>query len=170
MTGDDHEDLLAREKPSYDGAEPSGNSVQVLNLLRLGEFTSDKKYWTRASRALSSFHPILTQSPVSLSEMLLAVDFYLDAPREIVIITPKSREQAEPFLSQLNKSFVPNRILTVLTPGDLQDSHAKLIPFVKHKVPIKGESAAYVCSKGVCKFPTADPEVFLKQIGEVKAL
>ena len=27
LTGDDHEALLAREKPAYDGAEPSGNSV-----------------------------------------------------------------------------------------------------------------------------------------------
>ena len=27
MTSNDHEQLLAREKPNYDGAEPSGNSV-----------------------------------------------------------------------------------------------------------------------------------------------
>ena len=35
FTGDDHESLLAREKPSRDGAEPSGNSVALMNLLRL---------------------------------------------------------------------------------------------------------------------------------------
>lgn len=31
---------LAREKPGYDGAEPSGNSVMVLNLLRFHELTT----------------------------------------------------------------------------------------------------------------------------------
>ena len=39
QTSHDHEQLLAREKPSYDGAEPSGNSVHALNLLRLAEMT-----------------------------------------------------------------------------------------------------------------------------------
>jgi uncharacterized protein YyaL (SSP411 family) len=48
LTSNDHEALLAREKPAYDGAEPSGNSVAVLNLLRLYEFTTDEKYRLRA--------------------------------------------------------------------------------------------------------------------------
>ena len=44
LTSDDHEKLIARERPSYDGAEPSGNSVQALNLLRLGELTTEDRY------------------------------------------------------------------------------------------------------------------------------
>src|SRR6185295_191688 len=35
----DHEALLAREKPAYDGAEPTGNSVAALTLLRLASLT-----------------------------------------------------------------------------------------------------------------------------------
>ncbi|HEV2064188.1 MAG TPA: thioredoxin domain-containing protein, partial [Thermoanaerobaculia bacterium] len=55
LTSDDHERLLAREKPAYDGAEPSGNSVQILNLLRLHEFTTNDAYRQRADRALAAF-------------------------------------------------------------------------------------------------------------------
>ncbi|TMA22962.1 MAG: thioredoxin domain-containing protein [Deltaproteobacteria bacterium] len=39
-----HETLLAREKPSYDGAEPTGNSIAALTLLRLAEITGDAGY------------------------------------------------------------------------------------------------------------------------------
>ena len=69
MTSDDHESLLVREKPAYDGAEPSGNSVAVLNLLRLLEFTTDDSYRERADNALKAFHRNLTQRPTLLSEM-----------------------------------------------------------------------------------------------------
>ena len=49
-TSDDHEALLARAKPAYDSAEPSGNAVQALNLLRLHELTGDDAYRRRAER------------------------------------------------------------------------------------------------------------------------
>ncbi len=48
MTADDHEELLTRQKPYYDGAEPSGNSVAVMNLLRFYGFTTDDAYRRKA--------------------------------------------------------------------------------------------------------------------------
>ncbi|HEX8908347.1 MAG TPA: thioredoxin domain-containing protein, partial [Anaeromyxobacteraceae bacterium] len=41
VTGHDQEKLLAREKPTHDGAEPSGASVALLNAVRLEAFTAD---------------------------------------------------------------------------------------------------------------------------------
>ena len=38
------EELMIRDKPDYDGAEPSGNSIAAMNLLRLYAFTSDPRY------------------------------------------------------------------------------------------------------------------------------
>jgi uncharacterized protein YyaL (SSP411 family) len=87
-TSDDHEQLIAREKPSYDGAEPSGNSVAVMNLLRLHEFTTDDRYRQRAQQCFQAFSPVFEQAPAALSEMALALDFHLDTPKEIIIVTP----------------------------------------------------------------------------------
>lgn len=81
MTSADHEALLAREKPACDGAEPSGNSVQALNLMRLHELTTDDRFRRRAQSAFRAFGGRLAQAPAALSEMLLAVDFQLDTPR-----------------------------------------------------------------------------------------
>ena len=169
MTSDDHEKLLAREKPSYDGAEPSGNSVAVMNLVRLHEFTTEDRYRKTAAQALRAFDPILKKSPAALSEMLLALDFHLDTPKEVIIVTPESRGQAEPFLVQLRQTFLPNRILAVVSEPELS-GHAKLLPLIEGKRAIKGKPTAYVCEKRVCELPTSDPEVFARQIGKVSPL
>jgi len=51
FTSDDSEDLLVRKKESYDGAIPSGNSVALHNLLRLGRMTGDTGLEEMAARA-----------------------------------------------------------------------------------------------------------------------
>jgi hypothetical protein len=169
LTSDDHAKLLARQKPGYDGAEPSGNSVEALNLLRLEEFTSpDRSYGLRADRTLGAFRRTLMESPQSLSEMLLAVDFRYDSPKEIVIVLPTARKEAEPFLAQLRKHFVPNRVLAVVTEGADQAAQAELVPMIRSKVARQGKPTAYVCEKQACQLPTADPEMFARQIQRVK--
>ena len=169
LTSDDAEKLLAREKPAYDGAEPSGNSVQVLNLLRLHEFTLREEYRQRADSALRAFHDVLKRSPSALSELMLAVDYHLDNPMEIVIVTRSSRAESEPLLAKLRKTFLPNRILAVVTEAELVTQKQE-IPLLGGKRVQKGLATAYVCERGVCELPTGDPEVFAKQIAKVKPL
>ncbi|MBI2841396.1 MAG: thioredoxin domain-containing protein [Acidobacteria bacterium] len=170
MTSDDHEVLLAREKPSYDGAEPSGNSVAVLNLLRLHELTTLDSYRQRAERTFKAFSPLLARAPQALSEMLLAVDFHLDTPKEIVIVVPEKRSDAEPLLAQLRASFVPNRVLVVAVEGKELQRLSELVPLLEAKVAQRGKATAYVCERRVCELPTSDPAVFAKQIRKVRSL
>ena len=171
MTSNDHEDLIAREKPAYDGALPSGNSIAVLNLLRLGEFTNIDRYKKRAEKALMSFLGTLNSNPVALSEMLLAVDFFLDSPKEIIVVTPEGEKgKADPFLFEFRKQFLPNRILAVISEGKDLQYHAKVIPLVKGKIAREKKVTAYVCEEGTCKLPTSDPNVFASQIKSVKKL
>lgn len=170
MTSNDHEELLAREKPSYDRAEPSGNSVQALNLLRLYEFTTEDHYQVRAGRTLQAFGDILKRAPAALSELLLAVDYHLDTPKEIVIITPKSRAEAEPFLTQLRTTFLPNRIVAIAAEGEELVAQARLVPLVENKIAQGGKATAYVCEQRVCELPTTNPAVFAQQISKVRTL
>ena len=165
-TAGDHETLITREKPSSDTAEPSGNSVQLLNLVRLQEFTTDDRYRQRAEHAFEAFSGVLAQSPAAVSEMLLAVDFHLDTPKEIVIVVPHAREEAESLLDELRATFLPNRILAVVTENEL-DRHAALIPLLEGKVARDGKPTAYVCENRICDLPTTDPAVFATQIRTV---
>lgn len=105
-----------------------------------------------------------------LSEMLLAVDFKLDTPKEVVIVVPASRNEAEPLLAKLEKSFVPNRVLVVAAEGEDLGDQAKLVPLLEGKLTQNGKATAYVCERGVCQFPTTDPDVFAELVRKTHAL
>jgi uncharacterized protein YyaL (SSP411 family) len=170
-TSKDHEDLIAREKPNYDGAEPSGNSVAVLNLLRLGEFTFKEDYRKRSEKAFKTFLGHTASNPLAFSEMMLALDFFLDSPKEIVIVAPEGKaDKAEPFLREFRKQFLPNRTLIVSAAGKELESHAAVVPVANGKFAIGEKTTAYVCEKGNCNLPARTPEIFSQQIKKVQKL
>ena len=170
QTSHDHEQLLAREKPSYDGAEPSGNSVHALNLLRLAEMTGDDAYRVRADATLAALGSTIERSPAALADALLALDFRLDTPKEIFVVTASSRAEAEPFLERLRRTFLPNRVLGIAIEGADLEAQSQLVPLLEGKVARDGRATAYVCERGVCKLPTLEPDVFARQIGVVDPL
>jgi uncharacterized protein YyaL (SSP411 family) len=77
-TASDAETLFARAKDQHDGAQPSGNSVAVQNLLRLGSKTHDPRYRELAGKTLRAFRPVLENNPQSLTTMVAALDRYLE--------------------------------------------------------------------------------------------
>jgi len=170
LTADDQEKLLAREKPSYDGAEPCGNSVALLDLLRLYELTTEDRYRQRAMEAFRAFEPTITRLPTSVPRMLVALDFWSDRAKEIVIVTPKDVAEADPFLAALRHTFVPNRVLAVASEGTQQKALAESVPLIGGKKARGGRTTAYVCERQVCALPTSDVEVFARQIARVEPL
>ncbi|MCB9480083.1 MAG: thioredoxin domain-containing protein, partial [Deltaproteobacteria bacterium] len=156
MTSDDHEKLLTREKPDYDGAEPTGNSLHALNLLRLHALTSDDKYRRRALALFQGFHEQLTRMPMALSEALVALDFYLDKAKEIVLVSPEGDATGDALLDEVRRAFVPNRVLARATAGEVE-ALAMTVPIVEGKAAIDGKATAYVCHEGVCLEPATEP-------------
>ena len=162
-TSNDSEVLLARENPVRDGAVPSGNSVATLNLLRLAGLTSKPEYETRALQNLSSQGAVIQNKPTSVSELLLAVDFALATPKEILLVKAPD-DDAEPLLDVLRRTFAPNRVISIVEDGEERKAHAKLIPLLRYKVAQKGKATVYVCQNQVCKLPTSDPKIFAEQL------
>jgi uncharacterized protein YyaL (SSP411 family) len=163
-TADDGEQLLAREKPSRDGALPGGNSVSARNLLRLAEITGDDQYLDAASMLFSAFHDSLTEQPTRLAEMLLAVDYSLESTKEIVIVAPEHGAAPDEMLDRLRSQYLPNRVLLVVREGDDLAAHAALAPLVKGKTARRGRVTAYVCENRVCAYPTSEPDEFERQL------
>jgi hypothetical protein len=159
-TAHDAELLIARSKEAYDGATPSGPSIVVMDLLRLGEFCGDSDLHEKAVRTLELYRPLLTQRPLAVSRMVAAVDFLQSEPREIVIAA-KNAADAAPLLEVLKKSCDRSRVLIVLT-DESAAALAKLAPTVEGKTAQKGKATVYVCRGGACQLPITDVEAFRK--------
>jgi uncharacterized protein YyaL (SSP411 family) len=159
MTADDHERLIAREKPAYDGAEPSGSSVALLSTLRLGTFTSDDRWRAIAARAFASLSGTLTENPLALSEALLAVDYAGAEAREIAVVWPRDAgaASAAPLVDVLRRTFVPNRAIAAASEADAP-ALGRLVPWIADKTALDGCPTAYVCIQGRCELPVHDPE------------
>jgi len=165
MTGPHHEELISREKPAYDGVIPSGNSVMIMNLLRLNTLTGATQLLDQARNALAAFATQLANSPAALSEMLLAIDYLQQTPKEVVIVAPAGKpEAAEPFLEGLRRTLVPNRALVVVCEGEELQRAARLIPLVEGKTAEGERAVAYLCANRSCRPPTSDPEEFYRQL------
>jgi hypothetical protein len=163
----DQERLIAREKPSHDGAEPSGASVATLDALRLAAFTADDRWRSIAERALRASARTLAEHPAALSEMLLALDFHGDAAREVVLVWPEGRPP-EPFLGVLRKTFLPSRALAGAPQGAGIEALGRVAKVAAEKRCIGGEPTAYVCERGSCRLPAVDPEKLRAQIEPVR--
>ncbi len=151
-------DILLRMRDSYDGAEPSGNSVAALNLLRLARFTGREEWRAKAEKTLEAFGRQLEQAPETLPQMAVALDFALAKPREIVIAGGRRAADTQALLRQIHSRFIPNKILLAVDGAEEQKTLARWLPFIENVKPLGGKATAYVCENYVCKLPTSDPE------------
>jgi uncharacterized protein len=82
--------VLVRMKEAYDGAEPAGNSVAAMNLLRLTELTGSPLYQHQAQRTIHAFCAVADPLTYAMPLMMSAVDAWL-SPGEFVC-TPEGCE------------------------------------------------------------------------------
>ena len=149
------DELPAEIKEGYDGPTPSGNSVAALNLLRIGEFTGRDDLRKEAERTLRVFRDDLEGEPSSHTYMLVALDFLLGSPREIVV-AEGGRERAHSMVGEIHRRFIPNKVLMVLSNDGREVE--KVSPLAEGKKAIGGKATAYICQNYACKKPITDPE------------
>jgi len=164
LTARDASPPLVRTKPIEDGAEPSGNSVQAMNLLRFLAFTGDDRYRQRAERLLQAAAGALADSPQTCGDLLLAVEMALAPPPEVVLVAARRAELA-PFLAALRGTYAPRAVTSALIAGEIAET-ARAIPLVEGKIAQGGLPTAYVCRGFVCRQPTHDPAELVRQLAE----
>ncbi len=170
-TGKNYEELLARDKPIYDGAEPSGNSVSAENLLRLSNITSEDHYRKRAEELFSAFSLNLTRGTGS-PRMLSALLSYLNTPLQLVLIegendsTPASPESTfEQIRGALSMVYAPNTLCLFMSEAAAKEG-AQTIGLLRGKVALSKKTTAYLCERGHCELPARNWATLRRQLAK----
>ncbi len=154
FTSDDHERLISRSKSAFDGSIPSGNSLATFVLLRLFSLTERQDYLERAEQILRLFYDAMEQHPFGFSHMLGALDFYLNRPKEIVLVGESQAPETRQILAQINTLYLPNKTVLCLDPQTLADGKGPSA--LDGKVQIDGKLTVYVCHNFTCSPPVTD--------------
>ncbi|XP_078158629.1 catalytics isoform X2 [Carex rostrata] len=151
--------VLLRVKEDHDGAEPSGNSVSAINLIRLASFVGTDKsdtYRQTAEHLLAVFETRLSEQSVAVPLMCCAADM-LSVPsrKQIVLVGDKEAPQYKEMLATAFASYDPNRTVIQIDPKnaeamDFWEKTNQNIAQMACGGPPDVPAAAHVCQNFKC--------------------
>jgi uncharacterized protein YyaL (SSP411 family) len=157
-------ELPIRAKEVYDGAVPSGNSVMLMNLLRLGRLTGRRDLNEAAAQLTTAFAGQVGARPAMHAEFLRGTDHALGPSAEIVVVGQAGDSRTEALLGALNTRYFPNTVILFKPAGKGPSLIEKLAPFTKNMSETGGEAAAYVCESGRCLAPVTSVRQLLEKL------
>jgi len=140
-------DLILRVKDDYDGAEPSGNSVASLALLKLAAITDRRDFREPAEATLRLFAMRLEKIPQAVPYLLHALDFSIDEPRRVVIAGDPHSARAIALIHAAHSVYQPNKVVL---------GNAGSVEEFARTLPAKNGPVVYLCTGKACQAPTSD--------------
>jgi len=159
FTADDAQALLVRPMTAYDGAIPSGNSIAMMNLIRLARMTGNTKLEQRAADIIGAFSKEVKASPSAFTYMMSAFMFAENRSYEVVLAGNRDSTDGKAMLHAIRKHFIPNKVV-LWQNGTL----ARIAPYTKLQKAIGGKATAYICENFQCNLPVTDPQQALKEM------
>ncbi len=160
FTADDGEALPIRPLDAYDGALPSGNSVAMMNLLRLARMTGNTLLEEQAANIAAAFGEDISRASSAFIWMAAAYMRATTPGFEIVLAGDRHAPKAKKMLRALRTRFLPDHVLLWS-----DETVNELAPYTKGQQAIGGQVTAYVCQNFQCNLPTTDVAKLLGMLG-----
>jgi uncharacterized protein YyaL (SSP411 family) len=144
-----------RMKDDYDGAEPSGNSIAALNLLRLAAITGDKVFRETAERTLSAFARKMSEQPAGVPQMLVAYQWSLGKPLQVILAGQPDAPDTQALAHAVHRRFLPNRVVALASDA------------APYMTPLDGRATAYLCENFACRLPVTELIKFESMLDEL---
>ncbi|KAG2697342.1 hypothetical protein I3760_07G101400 [Carya illinoinensis] len=159
--------VLLRVKEDNDGAEPSGNSVSAINLVRLGSLVAGTRtdcYRQNAEHLLAVFEARLKDMAMAVPLMCCAADMVtVPSRKQVVLVGHKHSVEFENMLVAAHTSYDPNKTVIHIDPSNKEemeflDEHNSNITLMAKNNHVADKVVALVCQNFTCSAPVADPE------------
>jgi uncharacterized protein YyaL (SSP411 family) len=155
FTAETAENEVPRRKEAYDGALPSGNSVALLNLLRLAQLTGDPKQKELTGQLVKVFSEDVKRASAAHAFMLVGVDFAVGPAYNVILVGDLEEEGMKKLLGALKAVYLPNVVVSLRLPDKAGLGYEKL----------EGKATAYVCRDQTCMPPTNEKKKMLTLLG-----
>ena len=152
-TGDDGEQLIARQKDLMDNPIPSANSLAAVALLRLGALTGIERYRQRAEAMVRALGPLAATHPSAFPHLLQAVDLVANGVTEVVVAGDRPD-----LVGAVRQQWRPD---VVLAWGERYDS-----PLWEGRE----DGRAYVCRNFTCRLPATDVATLEEQLASTGSI
>ncbi|SFM16072.1 hypothetical protein SAMN04488696_0115 [Methanolobus profundi] len=162
-TSDEAEELIFRSKEVYDGAIPSGNSVCIMNLLKLAKITGDPELEDIALKTMKSFADKVSSAPIGYTQFMSAVDIALKPSVEMVIVGDQDGTDTRDMIEFINERFIPEKVLLLKKMNEMEKI-SEIAAFTKDMEMKDGKTTIHICQDHTCKLPSNDKEEIKEQI------
>jgi uncharacterized protein YyaL (SSP411 family) len=159
--------VFLRMKDDNDGAEPAASSIAAINLLRLAQIRDNKEWRERVGKTIEAFHATVSSFPSAMPQMLVALDYSLSKPRQVVIAGKIDAPATQALLAEVHRHFLPNTIALLADGGEGQRYLGEKVEAIRAMSPLDGKPAAYVCENFTCKAPVTDPKALCELLSGV---
>jgi len=156
-TAHDHDPLITRPREITDNATPSGTSLAVELLLRLGDLLDEPSWRQRAADVLSAVSPSVERYPLAFGHLLTAADIAVYGPVEVALLG----DPASVGFQALDRITRAQFVLGLVLAGGRPNGAVALL---RGRQMINDTATAFVCRRYACDAPTTRPETLLAQL------
>ncbi|WCJ21389.1 catalytics [Euphorbia peplus] len=157
--------VLLRVKEDHDGAEPSGNSVAAINLIRLASMMTGSKsdyYKKNAEHLLAVFEKRLKDMAMAVPLMCCAADMIsMPSRKQVVLVGHRTCSEFEDILAAAHASYDPNKTVIHLDPSNneeiefWEDKNSNIALMARNNFAAD-KLVALVCQNFTCSPPVRD--------------
>ena len=131
-------ELPVRPKEIHDGAVPSGNSIMLMNLVRLAGMTGRRDLEESAGRLIAACADQVRIQPRAYAEFLCGLDHAFGPAEEVVVVGKAGDVRTKVLLGALKRTYLPNTVILFKPIEKSSVPIEKIAPFTKEMVEVNG--------------------------------